>query len=124
MRFSRSRTCRFRGGDRPGKMAVRALGRCQCKAKRAMRSKSKKPDTLLAHAGREPQKNFGVVNPPVYHASTILYPTVAAYEASGRNRYNQITYGRHGTPTSSALEEAIAAIEGGHRAVAFCSGAA
>ena len=89
-----------------------------------MRSKSKKPDTLLAHAGRAPEKNFGVVNPPVYHASTILYPTVAEFEASGRNRYNQITYGRHGTPTSSALEEAVAALEGGHRAVAFCSGVA
>ena len=89
-----------------------------------MRSKSKKPDTLLAHAGRAPEKNFGVVNPPVYHASTILYPTVEQYEASGRNRYNQITYGRHGTPTSFAFEEAVAAIEGGHRAVAFCSGAA
>lgn len=89
-----------------------------------MRSKSKKPDTLLAHAGRAPEKNFGVVNPPVYRASTILYPTVEQYEASGRNRYNQITYGRHGTPTSVAFEEAVAAIEGGHRAVAFCSGAA
>ncbi len=89
-----------------------------------MRSKSKKPDTLLAHAGRAPEKNFGVVNPPVYHASTILHPTVADYEASGRNRYNQVTYGRHGTPTSFAFEEAVAALEGGHRAVAFCSGAA
>jgi cysteine-S-conjugate beta-lyase len=92
--------------------------------RRAMRSKSKKPDTLLAHAGRAPEKNFGVVNPPVYHASTILHPTVADYEESGRNRYNQVTYGRHGTPTSFAFEEAVAAIEGGYRAVAFCSGAA
>jgi cystathionine beta-lyase len=89
-----------------------------------MRTKSKKLDTLLAHAGRDPEKNFGVVNPPVYHASTILYRTVAEYEASGRNRYNQVTYGRHGTPTTMALEEAVAAIEGGYRAVAFCSGAA
>ncbi len=89
-----------------------------------MRSKSKKLDTLLAHAGRDPDKNFGVVNPPVYHASTILHRTVAEYEAAGRNRYNQVTYGRHGTPTTFALEEAVAAIEGGHRAVALCSGAA
>ena len=89
-----------------------------------MRTKSKKTDTLLAHAGRDPDKNFGVVNPPVYHASTIISRTVAEYEASGRNRYNQVTYGRHGTPTSMAFEEAVAAIEGGYRAVAFCSGAA
>jgi cysteine-S-conjugate beta-lyase len=89
-----------------------------------MRTKSKKLDTLLAHAGRDPEKNFGVVNPPIYRASTILSPTVAAYEAAGRNRYNQVTYGRHGTPTTFAFEEAVALIEGGHRAVAFCSGAA
>jgi cystathionine beta-lyase len=89
-----------------------------------MRTKSKKLDTLLAHAGRDPDKNFGVVNPPVYHASTILHRTVAEYEAAGRNRYNQVTYGRHGTPTTMALEEAVSAVEGGHRAVAFCSGAA
>jgi cystathionine beta-lyase len=89
-----------------------------------MRTKSKKLDTLLAHAGRDPEKNFGVVNPPIYRASTILSRTVAEYEAAGRNRYNQITYGRHGTPTTVAFEEAVALIEGGHRAVAFCSGAA
>jgi cystathionine beta-lyase len=89
-----------------------------------MRSKSKKIDTLLAHAGRNPEKNFGVVNPPVYHASTILHRTVAELEAAGRNRYNQVTYGRHGTPTTFAFEEAVAVIEGGHRAVALCSGVA
>jgi cystathionine beta-lyase len=89
-----------------------------------MRSKSKKLDTLLAHAGRAPEKNFGIVNPPVYHASTVLYPTVAALEAAQHNRYNQVTYGRYGTPTTFALEEAVAAVEGGHRAIAFCSGAA
>ncbi len=89
-----------------------------------MRTKSKKIDTLLAHAGRDPEKNFGVVNPPVYHASTILHRTVAEHEAAARNRFNQVTYGRHGTPTTFALEEAVAAVEGGHRAVAFCSGAA
>jgi cysteine-S-conjugate beta-lyase len=89
-----------------------------------MRSKSRKIDTLLAHAGRAPEANFGVVNPPVYHASTVLFPTVAALEEGARNRYNQVTYGRHGTPTTFALEEAVAAVEGGFRAVAFCSGAA
>jgi cysteine-S-conjugate beta-lyase len=89
-----------------------------------MRSKSRKLDTLLAHAGRAPEENFGIVNPPVYHASTVLHPTVAALEEAARNRYNQVTYGRHGTPTSFAFEAAVAAVEGGARAVAFCSGAA
>ena len=90
----------------------------------AMRSKSKKPDTLVTHAGRAPEANHGVVNPPVYHASTIIHPTVAALEAAQRNRYGQVTYGRIGTPTTFAFEEAVTALEGGHRAVAFRSGAA
>jgi cysteine-S-conjugate beta-lyase len=91
-----------------------------------MRTKSRKLDTLLAHAGRDPEKNFGIVNPPVYHASTVLYPNVAAYESAGRRRFDRgaVTYGRHGTPTTFALEEAVAAVEGGARAIVFCSGAA
>jgi cysteine-S-conjugate beta-lyase len=89
-----------------------------------MRSKSKKPDTLLTHAGRSPEDNFGVVNPPVYHASTIIHRSVADLEKAQKNRYNQVTYGRWGTPTTFAFEEAVAAVEGGYRAIACCSGAA
>jgi cystathionine beta-lyase len=89
-----------------------------------MRSKSKKPDTLLTHAGRSPEDNFGVVNPPVYHASTIIHATVADLEQAQKNRYNQVTYGRWGTPTTFAFEEAVAAVQGGYRAIAFASGAA
>jgi cystathionine beta-lyase len=89
-----------------------------------MRSKSKKPDTLLTHAGRSPEDNFGVVNPPVYHASTIVHRSVADLEKAQKNRYSQVTYGRWGTPTTFALEEAVAAVEGGYRAIACCSGAA
>ncbi|MGH6973976.1 MAG: cystathionine beta-lyase [Stellaceae bacterium] len=91
-----------------------------------MKSKSKKPDTLLAHAGRDPAANFGVVNPPVYHASTIIHQTVAGLEKAQKNRYgiDQVVYGRYGTPTTFALEQAVAALEGGARGLAFCSGAA
>ncbi len=39
-----------------------------------------RPDTILAVAGRDPDNNFGIVNPPVYHASTILSPTMAKFE--------------------------------------------
>jgi cystathionine beta-lyase len=89
-----------------------------------MKSKSKKPDTLIAHAGRHPEKNFGVVNPPVYHASTILHPNVAHFDAAEARRFDDVVYGRFGTPTQFALEEAMAELEGGARAVAVCSGAA
>jgi cystathionine beta-lyase len=89
-----------------------------------MKSKSKKPETLIAHAGRDPEKNFGIVNPPVYHASTVLHPNVAHYEAAEGRRMDDVVYGRFGTPTQFALEEAIAALEGGARAIAVCSGVA
>ena len=73
-----------------------------------MRSKSKKPDTLITHAGRAPEANHGVVNPPVYHASTILSPTMEKFE--NRVPFEGFGYGRNGTPTQKALEDAVAAI--------------
>jgi cystathionine beta-lyase len=83
-----------------------------------------KDETLLGHAGNKPQANFGVVNPPVYHASTILSPTGAALEAAPRNMNVGVTYGRYGTPTTFAFEEAIAALEGADKAIAMPSGLA
>lgn len=83
-----------------------------------------KDDTILTHAGRDPHANFGVINPPVYHASTIVFPTVQAMEEAQKRRFFTYTYGRHGTPTTSALEEAFARLEGGWRAVAVPSGMA
>src|SRR5262249_47582004 len=83
-------------------------------------------DTLLAHAGGDPEDRHGAVNPPVYRFSTILSPPLAAFQAS-RNpavRFDQVLYGQLGTPTTFALEEAIAAIEGGYRAMLLPSGLA
>jgi cysteine-S-conjugate beta-lyase len=67
-----------------------------------------KPETRLVTGGRDPQSYYGFVNPPVYHASTVLYPN-AADQVAHRGRYQ---YGRRGTPTTDALEQAIAEIEG------------
>ena len=83
-----------------------------------------KDETLITHAGNKPRANFGIINPPVYHASTILYPTVAALEAALKDRFSGVTYGRNGTPTTFAFEEAVAAVEGGERAIAMPSGMA
>jgi cystathionine beta-lyase len=83
-------------------------------------------DTLLAHAGGDPEDRHGAVNPPVYRFSTILFPTLADFEAS-RNparRFDDVLYGQLGTPTTFALEEAIAAVEGGYRAMLLPSGLA
>jgi len=91
-----------------------------------MSAKSKKPDTLLTHTGNDPYRNHGVVNPPIYRASTIVRRTVAEREEAEKNRLQKgvVTYGRSGTPTTFALEEAVAAMEAGDRAIAYCSGAA
>jgi cysteine-S-conjugate beta-lyase len=79
-----------------------------------------KDDTLIVAAGRDPESHFGVVNPPIYRASTILYPTVAALEAPRELR--GVYYGRGGTPTTFALEDALAALDGAHGAVITGSG--
>jgi cystathionine beta-lyase len=73
-----------------------------------------KAETRLITAGRDPQSQFGFVNPPVYHASTVLYPT-AEDQVAHRSRYQ---YGRRGTPTTEALEAALCDMEG-----ANCAGA-
>ena len=67
-----------------------------------------KPDTRLVTSGRDPEAYHGFVNPPVYHASTLLYPT-AEDQVAHRARYN---YGRRGTPTSEALEKALRELDG------------
>jgi cystathionine beta-lyase len=75
-------------------------------------------ETLAAHAGRMSREHFGVVNTPVYRASTILYDDFASLEA-GDVPY---IYGRLGTPTSHSLEDAVTALEGGARSVLCPSG--
>src|SRR5205085_10117294 len=66
------------------------------------------PATRLVLGGRDPFANHGFVNPPVHHVSTVLYPTAEDFLAR-RARY---TYGRRGTPTSEALENALRELEG------------
>jgi cystathionine beta-lyase len=79
-----------------------------------------KDQTIVVTAGRDPLNNFGVVNPPVYRASTILYPSVEAFETPRMVR--GVYYGRGGTPTTFALEDAIAELEGARGAVITGSG--
>ena len=67
-----------------------------------------KPATRLVTSGRNPEAYHGFVNPPVYHASTLLYPT-AEDQVAHRARYS---YGRRGTPTSEALEDALRELDG------------
>jgi cysteine-S-conjugate beta-lyase len=77
-----------------------------------------KPETKLISAGRMSKDHFGVVNTPVYRASTILFPDLASMEP-GKQAY---TYGRRGTPGSKSLEDAMAGLEGGADVVLTPSG--
>src|SRR3546814_2182551 len=81
-----------------------------------------KDDTILTHAGRDPFSNHGIVNPPVYHASTVLFPTLDALLNRRKGQTNTVEYGRRGTPTIFALQDAMTALEGGHGSVLAPSG--
>lgn len=83
-----------------------------------------KKDTEIVSAGRAPEKHSGIVNPPVYHASTVLFPTVEALRKAIRSPFDGVYYGRIGTPTSFAFEEALTQLEGGYRTVSASSGLA
>jgi cystathionine beta-lyase len=82
------------------------------------RTRKENDATRLVHTGREPARQHGFVNTPIYRGSTVLFPTMAALEANDQ----AFTYGRVGTPTVKALEEAIAELEGGHRTLLTPSG--
>jgi cystathionine beta-lyase len=82
------------------------------------RTRKQKADTQLAHVGRAPSRHHGFVNTPIYRGSTVLFPTLASLEANAQD----FTYGRLGSPTVKALEEAIAEIEGGTRTLLTPSG--
>ncbi|MDE0879672.1 MAG: PLP-dependent transferase, partial [Sphingomonas bacterium] len=56
----------------------------------------------------------GIVNPPVWRASTILYDDVAALRACARDmEQHRLFYGRKGTPTQWSLAEALTELEPG-----------
>ncbi len=77
------------------------------------------PATAVLHNGRDPAQQHGFVNPPVYRGSTVIFPTLDAIEAYDAQPYK---YGRHGTPTTAALEDALCRLEGGARTLLTVSG--
>jgi cystathionine beta-lyase len=81
-----------------------------------------KRDTVIGTAGRHPEDHDGTPNPPVHHASTILFPTIEALEDAVNNLFESVNYGRIGTPTSHAFEEAVTALHGGLKTVSLPSG--
>ncbi|GAA4680336.1 cystathionine gamma-synthase [Phytohabitans rumicis] len=74
-------------------------------------------ETLAIHAGQEPEARTGAVIPPIFQTSTFAQDAVGA----PREGYE---YARSGNPTRDALQECLAALEGGRRGLAFASGLA
>src|ERR1700674_3888151 len=71
-------------------------------------SKPLHAETTLVTAGRDTRAQKGFVNPPVVHGSTVLYPTADDLHA----HRGEFQYGRRGTPTTKALQQALMALEG------------
>ena len=76
--------------------------------------------TRLVHAGYDPHEYHGFVNPPVIHASTVLFPDAATM----RRRDHSYLYGLRGTPTTEALEAALDDLEGSAGTILLPSGLA
>ena len=91
-----------------------------------MSRRRKHDETLATHAGRSPRDNHGIINPPVYRASTVLFPTMDEFDARGPGRMEagNVVYGLNGTPTTFALERAMTALEGCYGCVVLPSGLA
>jgi cysteine-S-conjugate beta-lyase len=81
--------------------------------------------TTLSHTGRKTKHEAGFVNPPLLRGSTVLVPTVAERKARAARRGERVmTYGTGGSETHWALEDMIAAVEGGTRCYIMCTGLA
>ena len=81
--------------------------------------------TRMSHAGRAGTRVHGFVNPPVHRGSTVLYPNCESRRELAKRRFEQVmTYGTQGGPTHYALEDVIAEIEGGSRALIVGTGLA
>ena len=83
-----------------------------------------KKETLLATLGSSPDDHHGVVNLPIYRASTILFPTYDAFMAADNGSWPTPIYGRYGTPSTMALEEALAEVDNAEKAIVTSSGLA
>lgn len=83
-------------------------------------NKSTGINTRLAHMGNDPHTYFGFVNPPVVHASTVLFRNAEIMA----NRSQSYTYGTHGTPTTDALTSAMDELEGSAGTILVPSGLA
>jgi len=79
-------------------------------------------DTLCQSENGVDSKGFESLSTPVYRASTLIFPTVKAYQKRRENLYDGYSYGHYGTPTTKELEQKITTLEQGARTVLTPSG--
>ena len=90
-----------------------------------MSNHNKTLETTLVHAGRKSRYTQGSVNPVVQRASSLVFNTVADKKHATRNRYKgELFYGRRGTLTHFALQDAMCELEGGAGCYLYPCGAA
>jgi len=80
--------------------------------------------TTLLHSDYQAPPGFSALTTPIHHASTVLFPNVAAMRARNWHDKNGYMYGLHGTPTSFTLESQLATIEGAEHCLLAPSGLA
>lgn len=77
----------------------------------------KRFETIAVHAGGAPDRETGAIAPPIHLATTFEHGPES-------ERLHDFFYIRENNPTQARLEEALAALEGGEKALAFASGLA
>ncbi|MBT8396549.1 MAG: PLP-dependent transferase, partial [Gemmatimonadetes bacterium] len=86
--------------------------------------KKLKIDTECIHAGSEPDPIYGAAVPPIFQTSTFVFSSPEEGAARFAGEEAGYIYTRMGNPTTSALETAVATLEGGTSALATSSGMA
>ena len=85
------------------------------------------PSTQSVHAGEAKQKPYGSLTMPIVQTSTFAFEDTAAVVAHMERKRADLPplrgeYGRYGNPTQSAVEQKLAALDGGESALLFASG--
>ncbi|GGP39647.1 cystathionine beta-lyase [Shewanella algicola] len=87
-------------------------------------SKDDKLATQIVSVGREKKFTKGIINPPVFRASTVVFDTMDEMRFAIKNKTNgEMFYGRRGTPTHFSFQQAISELEGGVGTALYPSGA-
>lgn len=81
-----------------------------------------RPQTVLLHQAHWPTAGFEGVQPGVFRASTVFFPSMAAWRNRDWTAKDAYIYGPHGTPTTFELEAKIAQLEGAEHALLAASG--